>query len=115
MAITELALLAIGLSVVAVAAALVPALLEVRRAARALDRTLSETAERLPGVLTRVDALLSQAEQLVEEMRARLDRVEQATARLRAPLARLAGTMSGLKEAAETLVGQRGGRGGHRS
>lgn len=104
MTITEIAVLAIGLSAIAVAAALVPALLEVRRAARSLERTLAVTADRLPGVLARMDGLLTEAERLAGETRARLERVEHATARLKEPLARLAGTVVGLKEAAETLV-----------
>ncbi len=113
MTITELAVLAIGLSALVVAAALVPALLEVRRAARSLDRTLAETAERLPSVLARVDGLLTEAERLTGETRARLDRVEHAAARLRGPLARLVGTVAGLREAAEMLVGaHRAGRDG---
>ncbi len=104
MTITELAVLAIGLAAVVAAAALVPALLELRRAARSLDRTLAETAERLPSVLARVDGLLLEAERLTGDTRARLDRMERAVTRLKDPLARLVGTVAGLKEAAETLV-----------
>ncbi|HEY8368090.1 MAG TPA: hypothetical protein VIM86_02125 [Thermodesulfobacteriota bacterium] len=107
MTITELVVLAIGLAVIAVAAALVPALLELRRAARSLDRTLSETAERLPGVLARIDGLLLEAERLTGETRARLDRIEHATTRLKEPVARLFGAAVGLKEAAETLLSGR--------
>lgn len=107
MTISELVLVAIGLSVVVVAAALVPTLIEARRAARSLDRALGSVADRLPEVLGRVDGVLTQGERLVEETRARLDRVERATARLRGPLARLVGTMAGFKEAAETLARHR--------
>ncbi len=51
--IGDMVWLGIGIAVLAVAAALVPALVEVRRAARSLDRALEGVHGRLPGLLER--------------------------------------------------------------
>lgn len=111
MEIGEVVWLGIGIAAVAVTAALVPALLEVRRAARSLDRTLDGVQGRLPGLLERVDDLLGETTGLLRDVQGRLDRLEQATSGLRhdltVPLARAAAAVAGLREAAQVLLGAR--------
>jgi hypothetical protein len=110
MEIVDLVAIGVGVAVLAVAGALVPALLEVRRAARSLDRFLSAAGERLPGLAARAESLLDETDGLVSETRGRLDRLERAAGELRAPLAGLAGAAAGLRHAAEVLLSRGAGR-----
>jgi uncharacterized protein YoxC len=107
--VQELVWVAIGVAVLAVSGALVPALLELRRAARSLHRALDGVGERLPSVLDRADVLLDEAARLTSDVRSGLDRVERAASGLReevaAPLAWLAGALAGLREGTQALVG----------
>jgi hypothetical protein len=107
MTILDLVAIGVGVAALAVAGALVPALLEIRRAARSLDRVLSETHERLPGLALRAEALLAEASGLAAETRGRLDRLERVAADLREPAAALVGAAAGVRQAVETLLARR--------
>lgn len=109
MGVRELVWVAIGVAVLAVSGALVPALLELRRAARSLHRALEGVAERLPSVLDHADALLDEATRLTSDVGSRLNRVTRAAPgpveEVAAPLAWLAGALAGLREGAQVLAG----------
>jgi hypothetical protein len=94
--ILDLVAIAVGVAVVAIAGALVPALLELRRAARSLDRLLATTQTEVPGLAERTAALLDESRRLVSEARASLARLERAAGALRVPVA---GVAAGLREA----------------